>query len=101
MRLGTSLGDELCGILCRGFECIDELSFAFLLILALFILFAADVEGTLFAKLSVVFLLFFESVCGLFFALDVEFDQRGVFGAVCLYSSFRLRDIDVVYQVKS
>jgi len=101
LRLRTSLGDELRSILCRGFESIDELSFAFLPILAFFVLFAADVEGTLFPELSVVLFLFLESLCGLFLTLDVELDQGGVFCAVCLYSSFRLRNIDVVYQVES
>ena len=38
---------------------------------------------------------------GLFFALDVEFDQGSVFSAVCLYSGFRLSHVDVVYQVES
>jgi len=37
----------------------------------------------------------------LFFALDVEFDQGSVFSAVRLYSSFRLSNVDVVYQVES
>jgi len=55
----------------------------------------------LFAELSVVFFLFFESLGGLFFALDVEFDQGGVLGTVCLYSGFRLGNIDIVYQVES
>jgi hypothetical protein len=55
----------------------------------------------LFAKLSVVLFLFFESLGGPFFALNVEFNQGGVFGAVCLYPGFRLSDVDVVDQIES
>jgi hypothetical protein len=101
LRLGTGFGNEFRGILCRSFECIDEISFAFLLVLTLFVLLAAGIDGTLFPELSFVLFLFFESVGGLFFALDVEFDQSGVFGAVRLYPGFRLSDVDVVYQVES
>lgn len=101
MRLGTSFGDEFRGILGRGFEFVDKLSFALLLILAFFVLFAAEVEGALLAELSFVLFLFFESLCGLFFALDIELDQGSIFGAVCLYSSFCLSNVDVVYQVES
>lgn len=101
MRRGTSLGNELRRILGRGFEAIDELTFALLLILAFFVLFATEIEGTLFAELSFVLFLFFESLDGLFFALDVEFDQSSIFGAICLYSGLRLNDVNVVYQVES
>jgi len=100
LRLGTRFGDEFRGVLCRGFECIDELSLAFLLILALLCLFAPELESTLFAYRSVVLFLFFESLGGLFLTLDVEFDQGSVLGTVCLYPGFRLGNVDVVYQVK-
>lgn len=73
MRLSTRFGDEFHGILRRGFELVDELSFAFLPVLTLFVLFAAYLEGALFADLSFVLFLFFEGLGGLFFALDVEF----------------------------
>jgi hypothetical protein len=55
----------------------------------------------LFADLSFVLFLFFQSLRGLFFALDVEFCKRCVFGAICLNSGFSLGDIDVVYQIES
>lgn len=101
MRIGTGFGDEFRGILCRVLEFIDKVAFAFLLILALFVLFAAEVKGALFPELSFVLFLLFESLGGLFFALDVEFDQGSVVGAVRLYSGFRLSNVDVIYQVES
>jgi len=62
LRFGTSFGDEFRGILGRGFELIDEFSFALLPILTFFVLFAADIEGALFSQLSVVLFLLFESL---------------------------------------
>jgi len=62
LRLGTSFGDEFRGILRRGLEFIDKFSFAFLLILTLFVLFAADLEGALFSEFSFVLFLFFEGL---------------------------------------
>ena len=55
----------------------------------------------MFTEIAVVLFLFFESLCGLFFALDVKFYQGGIFGAVRLDSSLGLRNIDVVYQIES
>ena len=101
MRIGTGFGDEFRGILRGGFELIDKISFAFFLILALFVLFAAELKGALFPELSFVLFLFFESLGGLFLTLNIEFDQGSVVGAICLYSSFRLSNVNIVYQVES
>jgi hypothetical protein len=100
LRLGTSFGDELRGILCR----VSSLSMSSRSRFSLSSRSSSSSRrrsSTLFADLSVVLFLFFESLRGLFFALDVEFDQGSVFGTVCLYSGFRLSNVDVVYQVES
>ena len=96
--LGLAAGarDELRGVLVARLEPVDELLLALLALLALLLLDALELLRAALALRAVRFLLLFEVLCVLLFALLVELDERGVFFLVGGYASLGLEDVDVV-----
>ena len=101
LRLEAGPSDEPRGVLVGRLELVDDGLFTLLPLLALLIFETAELLGTQFPFLPLSLFLLLKVALVLFFALDIELNERRILCSVLSDASFSLGDIDVVDEVES
>jgi len=94
VAIGSAIGDGI--VASKAVEAIARQPEARGNIFTFFFLEPTSFEGPEFTLLTLMFFLFFERLCIMLFALNVEFDQGGVFGTVRGNTCLGLWKIDYI-----
>lgn len=101
LRLSPRPGDERCSVLVARLKPVDDALLRLLALLALLLFEAAELLGAQLALLPLGLFLLLEVALVLFFALDIELNERRILLSVLSDAGFSLGDINVVDEVES